>query len=279
MQNKYSTLYSIQPIVKGKIIKRPSASCRSPYVANVLLEDNTIVIAHAPSLGCCGYADTDQYVYLTKNKNPKLCTHVIHLAYIKEKNITYLVGMHPKSAEKIVKNCLNRGLINSLENITNIQSEKCFLNSRFDFIGKDKNGKQVIIEVKNVPCADYEDMDKKKFKKQNFDHRDVNSKVAYFPDGYRKVKTDTVSPRALKHIQELEKLKIDNPEYRCILIFVVQRPDAAYFQASVVDPIYRNALHKAFHNGVEVIPIQIYWNELGECRYRNTIPFVFEKPS
>ena len=37
-----------------------------------------------------------------------------------------------------------------------------------------------IIEVKNVPCADYEDMPSKERKKHDFSHRDVNTKVAYF---------------------------------------------------------------------------------------------------
>jgi hypothetical protein len=44
-------------------------------------------------------------------------------------------------------------------------------------------------------------------KKANFEDRDFNSKVAYFPDGYRKKAKDTISPRALKHILELTYLK------------------------------------------------------------------------
>jgi hypothetical protein len=36
---------------------------------------------------------------------------------------------------------------------------------------------------------------------------DVNSKIGYFPDGYRKKQSETISPRALKHIKELTALK------------------------------------------------------------------------
>ena len=269
-------LYSLPPLMKGNVIQRPSASCRSPYVADVLLtETNETIIAHAPSLGCCGYADKDQYVYVTKKETSKLCTHVIHLALREEKNQTYLIGIHPKSAEHIVHLCLQKGCIHSLTQLTHIEREKCFLNSRFDFVARDKEDKTLIIEVKNVPCAHYEDMDKKELKRLDFSERKVTSKVGYFPDGYRKIKSDPVSPRALKHIQELVTLKQQNPDYRCVLLFVIQRHDVAYFQASVVDPLYRQALHKAFKNGVEVIPIQVEWNEQGECRYVKTIPFMF----
>ena len=85
--------------------------------------------------------------------------------------------------------------------------------------------------------------------------------------------TDTVSPRALKHIQELEQLKITNPEMRTIILFVVQRPDVLYFQASNIDPIYKNALRKAYSSGVEVIPINIVWNDEGQCYYKKMLDF------
>ena len=271
-----TSLYSLPPLMKGKVVQRPSASCRSPYVADVLLNDtNELIVAHAPSLGCGGYADKDQYVYVTKKETSKRCTHVIHLAGREEKNHTYLIGIHPKSAEHITQLCLEKGCIPTLTQLTHLEREKCFLNSRFDFVARDKEDKTVIIEVKNVPCANYEDMDKKELKKQDFRDRVLHSKVGYFPDGYRKVKSDPVSPRALKHIKELETLKQENPDYRCVLLFVIQRPDVAYFQASVVDPLYRNALHQAFQNGVEVIAIQVDWNTQGECRYVKTIPFMY----
>ena len=267
-------LYKLPSIIKGKIISRPSKLCKSPYVADVILENNEQqIIAHSPSLGCSGYANSGEYVYLIKNENPKLCTHVIHLACRNEKNTNYLVGIHPKSAEIIVQYSLLNNHINKLKNISNLQREKTFLNSRFDFICKDENNRQTIIEVKNVPCADYEDIEQKQRKKMDFSNRDINSKIAYFPDGYRKKKNDIVSPRALKHIKELQRLKEENPEYRCILIFVIQRKDVCSFQASIVDPIYKQALNEAYVNGVEIIPIQVYWNDQGECIYHKELNY------
>ena len=41
-------------MIRGTIVKRPSKHCKSPYVADVVLENGEEVIAHAPSLGCCG---------------------------------------------------------------------------------------------------------------------------------------------------------------------------------------------------------------------------------
>ena len=276
MENK--TVYQLNGMIKGKIISRPSKHCKTPYVADVLLYDENNepleeVIAHAPSLGCCGSADKEQYVYVVPHENPKTCSHVIHLAHREEKEQKYLIGIHPKSAEKIVNMCLENSYIESLQNLKEIKAEQCFLNSRFDFCGIDENNRKFILEVKNVPCADYEDIFAKERKKRNYDSWAYDSKIAYFPDGYRKKNTDIVSPRALKHIQELEQLKQENADLRTIIVFVIQRTDILHFQGSNLDPIYKEALNKAYKNGVEIIPIQVNWDYEGNCYYNKIIPF------
>lgn len=139
------------------------------------------------------------------------------------------------------------------------------IDSRFDFTGVDQNGIPFIIEVKNVSLADYEDVTAKERAKMDFRDREFNSKVAYFPDGYRKKTTDPVSPRALKHIRELTLIK-KNP-MRCIMCYVIQRTDANRFQPSVIDPEYRNAFKEAIEAGVEIITMVVSWNRNGEATF------------
>lgn len=272
------SLYELPPVIRGKVISRPSKHCKTPYVADVLIEDPETgeemeVIAHSPSLGCCGLVEKGKYVYVTKHEKPKTCSHVVHLAEIQEKGFTFMVGVHPKSAEKIARLCIENNCIDGLHNVCNLESEKTFLNSRFDFCGKDETGRNFILEVKSVPCADYEDIFAKERKSRNYESWAYDSKIAYFPDGYRKKVTDTVSPRALKHIQELKQLKFENPELRTILLFVIQRNDIVYFQASNIDPIYKNAVKEAYMAGVEILPIVVNWDEHGKCRFEKSVEF------
>ena len=149
-------------LIKGTIVRRPSKHCKSPYVADVLLEDGNEIIAHAPSLGCCGLSEKDSTVYMILHDKPKLCTHVI---YISEYN-DLLIGIHPKSGEKIIKNLLLTNCFPSLENIISFKQESKMLNSRFDFTGIVKDNKPFIIEVKSAPLA--------------------KNNQSYFPDVYRK---------------------------------------------------------------------------------------------
>jgi DNA-binding sugar fermentation-stimulating protein len=122
------------------------------------------------------------------------------------------------------------------------------------------------MEVKNVPLADYEDVTAKDRKKMGFDDRCVNSKVAYFPDGYRKKSSDPVSPRALKHINELALIK-RRTKIRCIMCYVIQRTDVDRFQPSIIDPEYREAFKDAVKSGVEIITMVVQWTREGEAYF------------
>ena len=81
---------------------------------------------------------------------------------------------------------------------------------------------------------------------------------------------DTVSPRALKHVQELEQIKQKEPNMRCILCFVIQRTDVKQFQPSLIDPIYRKAVQKAWINGVEIFTLQVSWTVDGVALFHSS---------
>ena len=60
-------MYQLTQLTYGKIIKRPSASCKTPYVADVTINDeDSCVLAHTPALGCCGLSDKESNVYMTQ---------------------------------------------------------------------------------------------------------------------------------------------------------------------------------------------------------------------
>ena len=128
---------------------------------------------------------------MIKNENMKKgakCEYTIYIAHDENGNI---VGVHPKVAEKVVHSTLKKSVICSLSHLKSICPEVKIEDSRFDFVVYDKNNIKTIIEVKNVPLVH-------------------DQFVSYFPEGYRKKKGEPVSPRAVKHIQSLTKIKRDN---------------------------------------------------------------------
>jgi len=265
-------IYSIPMVETTTILKRPSAYCKTPYVADICI-DNTPHMAHTPALGCCGLSDKDRTVIVSKLDQPKAksktkCTYRVELALIEERGRRIIVGINPKLAETIVDKTLCANQFSFLQNYKKVEREKTYMNSRFDFAGVDANDTPFIMEVKNVPLADYVDVPKtERAKYKGIERRRCyNEKIAYFPDGYRKNSTDVVSPRALKHIQELETIKTTT-NHRCILCFVVQRTDVMHFQPSNIDLTYKECVRKAWRNGVEIYALQYEWTEDGICRF------------
>jgi DNA-binding sugar fermentation-stimulating protein len=281
-------LLQINGLVEGNIIKRPSKIIKTPYVADVLLMDESI-LAHTASLGCCGLADVGSTILMAPIPEPSKkkskgaesdkikCAYRIYLSVFKERNAEIIVGIHPKLAEDLTESALKLNCLSKLQNIKCHKRETTIyvegkVDSRFDFSGIDANGIPFIMEVKNVPLADYDDITAKERKHKCYDTCEQNSKVAYFPDGYRKKSADPVSPRALKHIRELMLIKKES-KTRCIMCYVIQRTDVNRFQPSIIDPEYRQAVKEAIEAGVEIITMVVEWTKEGNAYFiRDDLP-------
>lgn len=232
-------------------------------------------MSHTPALGCCGLSDKDSNVYMTQAASKTICSYKVQLACLYEPKIgkNILIGINPKLAEELVMSSLQQNILGFLKDLKCFQREKKIenTNSRFDFVGIDVNDKPFIMEVKNVPLADYVDCSTKErnmYDADSFKDVHYNEKIAYFPDGYRKKAKDPVSPRALKHLNDLMMLSNEGT-YRTIMCYVIQREDVSSFQPSVIDEVYRNMFYKAQESGVEMHAIQFVWNEDGSAKLIN----------
>jgi DNA-binding sugar fermentation-stimulating protein len=272
-------MLKIDNLIEGTVCKRPSAYIKTPYVADIIpLGKDDSILGHTASLGCCGLADVGATVLMApvtskKNDDKLHCEYRVYLSIIKERGQETIVGIHPKLAEELVESAIKNNLLSSLQNVLTYKRETPIyvagkVDSRFDFTGIDCNDIPFILEVKNVPLADYEDITAKDRKKRAplYDNREIGSKVAYFPDGYRKKTEDTVSPRALKHIKELTLIKRES-KTRCIMCYVIQRTDVESFQPSIIDPEYRDAFYTAMDAGVEIITLVIGWTREGNAYF------------
>ena len=277
-------LFSLNGVTRGLITSRPSKTCKTPYVADIIIDgdETTEELCHSPSLGCCGLAEKGKTVILSKLTTGKTkCSHRVELAILTEERNPereIIIGINPKLGETIAELCLQKDCVLGLTNIQSYRRETKMLNSRFDFTGVDENGREFIMEVKSVPLADYVDVPKKERKnyKKEIEEAAQDDKISYFPDGYRKNSTAVVSPRALKHITELKEI-VTTTDKRAILCFIIQRTDVKQFQPSNIDLVYKEAVIDAWKSGVEIKTLQVEWNREGECVFiRNDLPINLE---
>jgi sugar fermentation stimulation protein len=226
-------LFIVNKLIPATIINRPSKIIKSPYLADIVI-DNKEYLSHSPSLGCSGLIVTGSKVLVTTKENKK---SKYSIDIVLENNIK--IGVNPNYANNIVYNMLTQNIIKELSNLEEIKKEATKNKCRFDFIAKNNN-KTYYIEVKNVPLIDTEG-------------------IAIFPEGYRKKKDDTVSLRAIKHIKELEKIKLSESDSESFIIFIIQRTGCKYFKPAETDPIFKKTLLKAKNNGVIIKAYQVKW--------------------
>jgi DNA-binding sugar fermentation-stimulating protein len=279
------SLFSVPKLYTAIVISHPSKVCKSPYLVDVKVydDDNNVieenVMAHSPALGCCGMISAGAYVLCSakaseeaksKTKSKYIIHHVIDTSETRD---GWAIGVNPMLANPIVKALLLNNKIAMFQDITELKGEVTVDESRFDFTFKNKEGKKVYLEVKNVPLADIIDVAAKDRKKINVEQLltyDINKKIAIFPDGYRKNKAEPVSPRALKHVNHLARLCRENPDVICALVFLIQRNDVEYFKPSCLDPIYHKAVYDAVEAGVKVLPLCVTWNG-SDCSFLKAV--------
>lgn len=266
-------IYELPPLIKAKIINRPSKTCKTPYIADIRLfsdkfmeyENKQIPIlseetmAHCPSLGCGGLSNKDSIVYVSKNYNTKAkSSHIVYLSKFKEYDNNIIIGINPNICNNIFENILKNNILEIFKEYT-IKREVSFNNSRIDFY-LEKDDKKIFCEVKNVSLAYYEDIEQKFLKKKDYSDKEINSKIAVFPDCNRKLQKSVVSERALKHINEL--CLAAEQDFECYLVYIIQRSDVKYFSPSKLDPIYYSTLKQAHINKkINILPIQIHWDK------------------
>jgi len=208
----------IDPLIDGTLIKRYKR-----FLADIELSDGNMITAHCPNTGSMTQCKTPgSPVKISYNPNPKRKYHYTW-QYVKVKGLWCCVNTI--LANKLAGEAIRNQRLSSLKNYQSIKAEQKYgENSRIDFLLENDN-ERCYVEVKNVTLTD-------------------DIKTAIFPDA--------VTLRGQKHLKELmNQIKLG---HRAVMMYVVQRQEAEYFDAArEIDPQYAMLLEEAIEAGVEII--------------------------
>lgn len=225
-------------MVPGTFLERPNR-----FIAYVEVEGRKETV-HVKNTGrCAELLQTGARVYLQESDNPDRKTKWDLIAVEKGSRI---VNMDSQIPNKVVKEWLEAGHL--FENITRIQPEFTYGNSRFDLY-VEADGKQIFIEVKGVTLE--------------------QDGVVRFPDA--------PSDRAVKHVEELKAAVKEG--YEAYVFFVIQMKDVRYFTPNMdTHPAFGEALRDAARAGVHVLA---YDCEVSSDRIAiaDIVPVVLEDPA
>jgi len=206
-------------LIHGKLIKRYKR-----FLADVLLDDGTEVVAHCTNSGTMkSCLEEGAEVYLSPVDDPKRKTRFTWEMIKIDDN---WVGINTVNPNKLAFEAIRNQLIPELSGYDTVKREVKFGDSRFDIFAENRSEK-CYIEVKNVTLKE--------------------GSYALFPDAR--------TVRGQKHLKTLIKVKEEG--FRAVMLYVIQRTDVEVFApASEIDPDYTKMLRLAYQMGVEVIPMQ-----------------------
>ena len=252
------SLFTFPPLCRVSVLHRPSKVIKSPYVADVVLEDGTQALCHTPGLGCSGLVTPGRTLYVSRSTNPQAKTdYTAQIALCEDTDGSYYVGIHP-----MVSQAMAAKLLDKVHPDVSWRSEvKVDAHSRIDFMGTTHEGKKVYVEVKNAMIS------------HQVPDVERSSRRAIFPEGYRKLKTDTFSPRALKHATLLGELAGRPETEAAYLLYIIPRHDCqGGLELHASDPIYCKGVSDAMAQGVQVRVFGLRF-DLDQIVFDQALPF------
>ncbi len=192
------------------------------FLADVELEDGTVVTAHCPNSGSmkgCAVPGSPVLVSLAANPHRK-CRFTWELVFANGQ----WVGINTALPNRLVREGIEDGTVMELQGYERIRNEVPYgERSRIDLLLEGALG-HCFVEVKNVTL--------------------VEGTVALFPDA--------VTTRGQRHLREL--MRVVREGGRGVIFFTVQRGDGeAVAPADTIDPEYGRLLRQAVASGVEAL--------------------------
>lgn len=227
----------LPPLIPGTLIKRYKR-----FLADVTLEDGSVVTVHCPNSGSMkGCATPGSRVFLSRSPNPgRTYPHTWELV----ESDGFWAGINTGLPNRLVREAIENATVAELRGYATIRPEVPYgKHSRIDLLLEGPAGR-CFVEVKNVTL--------------------VEDGRALFPDA--------VTTRGQKHLNEL--IRVVREGDRGVIFFTVQRGDGnSVSPADGIDPEYGRLLRLALANGVEALAYRALVTP-GEIKLTEKLPII-----
>lgn len=231
------------PLICGTLVRRYKR-----FLADVVLEDGSVVTAHCPNTGAMtGCAEPGWKVWLRPANDPSR-----KLDYTWELSVDdqhHIIGVNTGNANNIVAEALGRGIVTEVKGYKSFRREVSFGNerSKVDFLLSDGAHAKMYLEVKSVTL--------------------LQNGCGLFPD--------TETARGQKHLRELMSIQSSGKANAAVLFCVQHSGIHKVATANDIDPEYARLMRMALKMGVKVFAYGCRLNE-NEITMVEPLPFMFE---
>ena len=204
-------------LIKGKLLKRYKR-----FLADIILEDGTEVIAHCPNPGSMmGLATSGTTVWLEPNNDPK---KKLKFGWRLVEYNNHMICVDTTIANTVIKEALEKKEIPELS-YQDFKSEvKYSDNSRIEFLLSSPR-QRTYLEIKSVTLM-------------------REKGLAEFPD--------SITKRGSKHLEDLSKMVKSG--HKSVLLFLCMRGDVDRLRiAADLDSLYDTNIKVALESGIQLI--------------------------
>ena len=211
-------------LIPGSLLQRYKR-----FLADVRLEDGTVITAHCTNTGTMKTCwEPGDRVLLEPAANPDRKLKYTWLAC--ERGAGNWIGVDTGMPNRVVAEAARQDALPGLSGLRAVRTEVKYgaERSRIDVLALDAEGRQVFIEVKNATLKEGD--------------------WVLFPDA--------VTERGIKHLRELQAMLREG--HRSAIAFFAHRADVSFFDAARrVDPAYAAELDRAAAAGVAILPLAV----------------------
>jgi DNA-binding sugar fermentation-stimulating protein len=112
---------------------------RSPYIADIQLDDGTTALCHTPGMSCSGLVAPGKRIYVSENMDETIKTD-----WIVQTSDT-MIGIHPLIAKEATY-----GILHKIHPDAHWVADVTIQSSCIDYVGYLPDGKQIYVEIKSV---------------------------------------------------------------------------------------------------------------------------------
>jgi DNA-binding sugar fermentation-stimulating protein len=229
-------VHTLPTLVEATVLRRPSASIKSPYIADIRFADGTIGLCHTPGLSCSGLVAPGTRIFVSENDDHEIKTGwIAHAA----KTPSTIIGIHPPS----IKNA-TYALLHTLHPDAHWQSDVPVKGHRIDYVGYCPNGQHIYVEIKPVFTSPV-------------------GKVVVPECKSAKERTET----------NVLKTLVGHPNtHSCHFLFLIPHSDCESVQIDSKDDTYSSKMRQAIDKGIRLHAFVLDYDLEGDITFQKEVP-------
>ena len=226
-------VYTLPALTGATVLRRPSIRIRSPYIADIQLDDGTIALCHTPGMSCSGLVAPGKRIYVSENMDETIKTD-----WIVQTSDT-MIGIHPPIAKEATYALLNR-IHPDAHWVANVIIQS----SCIDYIGYLPDGKQIYVEIKSVLTS---------------------------PTN-RIIRPDCTTAKERTETNVLKTFLGNSNTHSCHFIFLIPHATCDSVLIDAKDVAYASRMRQATEKGIRLHAFVLDYDLIGDITFQKEVP-------